>query len=335
MRKIILLFLVLITLQVTSQTPNSIFDCIYDSPGIPTIKMEASWNKVINQKMTEDYFPAKIDMPCGDKTISYDVRIRARGNMRKQVCYFPPIKVDFKKGDIEKAKLDTAIDKLKVVFQCKEGNANNELLMREKLGYEIYKVINPNYYILHKQVKFECMQEGKLKYTLNALIIEDEGEIADRVNAKIIETGKVMTGALDKETYMRMVFFQYLIGNTDWSIPNKHNVEMIKVPNVAKVIPIAYDFDYAALVGAPYAVPHESLPIKSIEERYYMGHGVTDADAISTAKFFVEKKEAIYKTVDDCEGLDAKAKSSIKRFFDGAYTLFENEKLTKKNFVQD
>ncbi|MBP6794008.1 MAG: hypothetical protein KA143_03090 [Saprospiraceae bacterium] len=335
MRKIILMLLVLLTLQVTSQTPKSIFDCIYSASGIPTIKLEANWNKVINQKMSEDYFPAKIEMPCGDKTISYDVRIRARGNMRKQVCYFPPIKIDFKNGDLEKAKLDTAIDKLKVVFQCKEGNVNNELLMREKLGYEIYKVINPDYFILHKQVKFECIQEGKLKYTLNALIIEDEGEIADRVKAKIIESGRVMTSALDKDTYMRMVFFQYLIGNTDWSIPNKHNIEMIKVPAVAKVIPIAYDFDYAALVGAPYAIPHESLPIKSIEERYFMGHGVTESDALSTAKYFVEKKEAIYKTVDDCDGLEAKAKSSIKRFFDGAYSMFENEKLTKKSFVQE
>ena len=66
-----------------------------------------------------------------------------------------------------------------------------------------------------------------------------------------------------------------------------------------------------------------------------MGHGVTESDALSTAKYFVEKKEAIYKTVDDCDGLEAKAKSSIKRFFDGAYSMFENEKLTKKSFVQE
>jgi hypothetical protein len=335
MRKIFILFIYVLAYSSYAQTPNSIFDCIYDAPGIPVIKLDANWNKLINQKMTEEYVPAKLEMNCGDKTIQYDVRIRARGNMRKQVCYFPPIKIDFKNGDLEKEKLDTAIDKLKVVFQCKEGTANNDLLMREKLGYEIYRVVSPEYYILHKQVKFECMQEGKLKYTLNALIIEDEGEIADRINAKVIETGRVMTPSLDKESYSRMTFFQYLIGNTDWSIPNKHNIEMIKVPNLPKIVPIAYDFDYAALVNAPYAVPHESLPIKTIQERYFMGHGITEPEAISTAKYFIDKKEAIFKVVDDCEGLEPKAKSNIKKFLDGAYSDFENEKIVKRTFTRE
>lgn len=335
MRKVLTLCAVLVGLLANAQTPKSIFDCIYSSTGIPVIKIEANWSKVINQKMTEEYQPAKIELSCGDQSVSYDVRVRARGNMRKQVCFFPPIKIDFKKGDLEKAKMDTSIDKVKVVFQCKEGNANNELLMREKLAYEVYEVVNPKYHILHKQVKIQCIQEGKVKYDLNALIIEDESKIVERLGVKVIETGRLMTSALDKDNYQKMVFFQYLIGNTDWSIPNKHNVEMIKVPNIAKVVPVAYDFDYAALVGAPYAVPHESLPIKSIDERYFMGHGVTEADAVTIAKYFTEIKGGIYKKVDECEGLDDKAKARIKKFFDQAYEEFENEKIAKKNFARE
>ena len=45
-----------------------------------------------------------------------------------------------------------------------------------------------------------------------------------------------MVGSLDKDTYQRMAVFQYMIGNTGSFIPNKHNIEMIKVPNVTKVI---------------------------------------------------------------------------------------------------
>ena len=45
--------------------------------------------------------------------------------------------------------------------------------MREKLAYELYKIINPEYYVFQKQVKIECIDEGKVKYTLDALIVED------------------------------------------------------------------------------------------------------------------------------------------------------------------
>jgi len=312
-------------------TPKSIFDCVYSAEGVPVIKIETNWNKLINQKMEEEYLPGKITLPCGD----FDIRVRARGMMRKQVCFFPPVKVDFKNGQLEKQKLDTSIDKLKVVFQCRAGEANSEFLLREKMCYDLYKVISPDYYVYHKQVKFECMDEGKVKYALDGLFVEDEGEIADRMGVKVIEVGKVMAPALDKETYVRMTFFQYMIGNTDWSIPNKHNIEMIKVPGIAKIVPLAYDFDYAALVGTPYAVPHESLPIKSIYERYFMGHGVTEADALAAAKYFVSKKDALLQVVTDFQGLDEKAKASIKKFLNPFFEAVQNEKTVKRTFVQE
>ncbi len=312
-------------------SPKSIFDCVYDAEGVPVIKIETNWNKLINQKMEEEYLPGKVTLPCGD----FDIRVRARGMMRKQVCFFPPVKVDFKNGQLEKQKLDTSIDKLKVVFQCRAGEANSEFLLREKMCYDLYKVISPDYYVYHKQVKFECMDEGKVKYALDGLFVEDEGEIADRIGAKVIEVGKVMAPALDHDLYVRMTFFQYMIGNTDWSIPNKHNVEMIKVPGIAKIVPMAYDFDYAALVGTPYAVPHESLPIKSIYERYFMGHGVTEADALATAKYFVSKKDALLQVVTDFQGLDEKAKANIKKFLNPFFETVQNEKTVKRTFVQE
>lgn len=315
-------------------TSKSIFDCILGAEGVPVIKIETNWNKLINQKMEEEYIPGKITLPCNGQPVDFDIRVRARGMMRKQVCFFPPVKVDFKNGQLEKQALDTSIDKLKVVFQCRTGEANSEFLFREKLTYDLYRVINPDYFVHHKLVKFECYDEGKVKYTLDGLFVEDEGEIADRMGGKVIESGKVMVPALDKDNYLKMVFFQYMIGNTDWSIPNKHNVEMVKVPAVAKVIPIPYDFDYAALVGTPYAVPHESLPIKSIYERYYMGHGVTEPEALSTAKFFLSKKDELLKVVDDFSLLDEKSRSGIKKFLNPFFDLIESEKVVKKTFVQ-
>ncbi len=63
----------------------------------------------------------------------------------------------------------------------------------------------------------------------------------------------------------RMAIFNYMIGNTDWSVPNQHNVRILSQsnaerPNLGIIVP--YDFDYTGLVNADYAVPIEQLGIE-------------------------------------------------------------------------
>ncbi len=335
MKNLLVVLLIALTIQCAyTQTTasKSVFDCIYDATDAnQSIQLETNWNKLLNQKLSEEYIPGKITLQVNGAPVTFEVKMRARGNMRKQVCYYPPLKLDFKRKDLLEHGLDSSQNKLKLVFQCRSGEANDELLMREKLGYALYQVVQPKYSIQYKQVKIDCTDEGKSKYVLDAMALEDEKHLAKRANGIVIENGKLMASALEKDVYQKMSVFEYMIGNTDWSIPNKHNVEMIKVPEFPRVVPIAYDFDYAALVNAPYAVPHESLPITSIQERYFMGRGVTEADAVLQGKWFADHKSDFYKAVDDCTGLNDKAKKNIKSFLDDFFQIAGDEKKAKNN----
>ena len=331
-----ILFLLFSLTQANSQEHiKSIFDCIYQAEGSPTIKIETNWNKLINQKEDEAYLPGKVWMPGPNGTIdSFNVKVRARGMMRKQVCFFPPIKIDFKRGELMKKGLDTAINKLKVVFQCRTGTVNDEYLVKEELCYDLYKVVVPEVNLRVKQVKYDCVDNGKTKYDLVGLIVEDEKVLAERYKGKVIGVGRLMVPSLEKDIYQRMTVFQYMIANTDWSIPNKHNIEMIKVPAYPRIVPIAYDFDYAGLVGTSYAVPFETLPIKSIFERYYMGHGITEEDAIALGKYFLSKKPDLIKTVDDFTPLTEKGRANVKKFLAPFFDILDNEKDVKRTFTQ-
>ena len=63
----------------------------------------------------------------------------------------------------------------------------------------------------------------------------------------------------------RMAIFNYMIGNTDWSVPNQHNCKVLSDPNSARQnlgLIVPYDFDYCGIVNAPYAIPHEDFGIK-------------------------------------------------------------------------
>ena len=66
--------------------------------------------------------------------------------------------------------------------------------------------------------------------------------------------------------------FQYSIGNTDRSIPGRHNIQMVKSKDstISKPFVIPYDFDYAGIVNTSYAVPDKNLGIESVTERVCM-----------------------------------------------------------------
>jgi hypothetical protein len=62
----------------------------------------------------------------------------------------------------------------------------------------------------------------------------------------------------ETETFLKMAVFQYMIGNTDWSVPYLHNIRILSFD--AQTIPsvVPYDFDHAGIVNAPYALPRSN-----------------------------------------------------------------------------
>ncbi len=333
--KVCVLWIFVISVSSCAQSSRkSIFDCIYDTEGIPTIQLVTDWQALFSQKSeeAEDYIPAKLTIPVNGVSTTFEVKVRARGMMRKQACTFPPLKIDFKKKELKKNQLDTSISKLKLVFQCGQGNANYELLLKEKLGYDLYKVIAPKYHLEYKELTTEAIQNGKLNYTLHAMIVEDEHHLEKRTGSMLVTDSLMKSSQLDRTTYLRMSTFEYMIGNTDWTVPNRHNVEMYKSDDYAKIVPVAYDFDYSGLVNAPYASPHPRIPIKSVTDRFFMGTGVTDEEAISMGKYFLEKKPDFDKVIVSQQQLSDSTKQSVVRYFDEFYAICKDETKAKSEF---
>jgi hypothetical protein len=98
-----------------------------------------------------------------------------------------------------------------------------------------------------------------------------------------------------------------MISNTDFSISTKHNIEMVKIADQPKILALPYDFDYAGFVGQSYAVPHESLPIRSVHDRYFFKYPVTEAEADFAIDFFMQKKDEIMKLCQAATYMDADA----------------------------
>jgi len=107
--------------------------------------------------------------------------------------------------------------------------------------------------------------------------------LAERVEAELLPAESFDPAQLDLDVADQMALFQYMVGNTDWSIPEQDNVILIKTADGTHVH-VLFALDLPGLVTAYNPSPAASLPIRTVKQRYYQGfcHPDTDWDALFT-----------------------------------------------------
>jgi len=127
----------------------------------------------------------------------------------------------------------------------------------------------------------------------------------------------------------RVAVFNYMIGNTDWSVPLQHNVKIVKSLEVPsdKGIPIAYDFDYSGLVNTVYSAPHEELPIKNVTERYYLGLCFNEEEIKPVVDEFLGMQEQILGTINDFEYLSKGDKKQVEAYVTSFFRTYKNQNI--------
>lgn len=327
-----LLICILLCNSITSQK-TSLFNYFHqDDDFIPTIKIETDFNHLVKKKHKEEYQPGVFSFTDeSGEELSIDMKVRSRGNIRKTVCHYPPIKVNFKKSALDSLGFKKR-DELKLVLQCHNSGANMDYLLRERFIYDLYKVID-TCAIQAQLVHIEFYKDGKRNKSLDGFLVESEEDFAKRMNITVVESGRLNSSVLKRDHFLKMCAFQYMISNTDWSIGNKHNVEIVSLPD-KKLVAVPYDFDYSGFVGTDYAVPHESLGLKSIHTRMVMSKTITDPEAISVANYFHTKKDEFLAVCDKATYLSKKEKERAKNYINGFYKSINNDNKAKNCLVR-
>ena len=311
--------------QSSKNETKSLFETIYELDGQPKVIINSDFRYLFRNVHEEVYQEASIQVFNGNEEtiIELDGRTRSRGNMRKQVCRFPPLKFDFNKKEL-KSKGFLGADKLKFVFPCGLRGFEQEKLYKEHLVYEIYDEIDT---IGMRTKLIDVRLEGSgdpLEFV--GMLIEDEDEYARRFDAKIVVEGKLKGPSLDRIPFLKVQFFQYLIANTDWAVSNKHNLEMVKFPDRIRVAAVPYDFDYSGLVGQHYAVPHEDLPIVSVRDRYFVPYPVNEEEFYQMVDFYLGIEQNIYDVIDGADYMSSKSRAEVHKFVSKYYDKLKKPK---------
>jgi hypothetical protein len=313
---------------------QSLFDYLYTQNSSPKLKINADVNKLLRKSKEEEYLEGNMIFADnnGNELLNLPGRLRARGNKRKMVCYLPPLKLDFKKPLLDSLGFHSH-DKLKLVLPCTNGKIQQELLYKEFFLYDLYALIDTNS-LRTKLMDITLTDERKKNFELTGFLIEDEKEYARRKNARVLDKVKINASLMDRASFVKMEFFQYMISNTDWSLRNRHNLEIVKVSSMEKAIAIAYDFDYSGFVGQEYAVPHESIPIENVHERYFFSYPISDKEFYETVDYFLSIEETIYALCDKATYMTPRSIKENKAYLAGFFKLLEKPRRLRKEMVR-
>lgn len=284
-------------------------------------------------KKKDKYQPAHIHLNAAAKEVlDVDGEIRSRGNMRKNICYMPPTKLRFQKSYLTEHEW-TDYPTMKVVNCCALNHLSETYVELEYLLYDIYGLLTDRSFNVCKvELNYVDTEAKKKPVTFNGFLIEHEDQLADRLEGEIYEGSYFKVSQLDRRAYLIFTMFQFMIGNTDWKVLNKHNLEVIKVEKDRTCYAIPYDFDYAGLVHATYAVPHESLPIESVTDRLYLGPCQSENEVREMCAFFLAKKKEIFDLVNENLSGD-KEKAACKHYLEEFFRIVEDEKNARAIFM--
>jgi hypothetical protein len=293
-------------------------------------------NKDRNPNSTK-VFPATMTVAKADGSqATFALNIRTRGHVRRmsQTCTFAPLRLEF---DAEKTKgtIFEGHKNLKLGTHCRDADLFEQYVPREYSAYKIFNLFTPRSFRA-RMAKATYVDEATKKPVANrmALFIEDDDDVARRMEGRIIETQKLVFRQTDYDTATLMTIFEYMIGNTDMSMYLLHNVVLVQTPKKV-TYPVPYDFDYSGLVDARYAVPAKQFNITSVRDRVYRGPCRTQAEFQTFFEKFNELKPQVMAIFDSVPGMDAGYRKDAQKYLEGFYSTINKPGDVKRAFIDE
>jgi hypothetical protein len=308
-------------------------DLLYADQNPMEVKLNYS-NKNVKKKTNDSTFiETDLSFMNEDKWSTIPVRLRARGNFRRAKCYFPPIKMKIKKSQ-SKNTVFTGNKSLKLVLPCRTENAKNDNILKEYIAYKIYELISP-YHFKTRRVNVDFTEpKGKKSksFALKGFLIEDDSRLAKRWEGRVVEQF-IHPMAMQGLTSTQHAFFQYFIGNTDFSVSFQHNGKLLYTNK--EFLPLPYDFDMTGWVDPSYGFGNPTLGLSSLTERVYRGFK-RDAEVMNTVrKQYLDSKESIVSLVNSFKNEfdDQSEFNKMFKFMNGFFEIIEDDKKFNKQIV--
>ncbi len=300
------------------------------------VKLTTDMNSLVNKKDGELTQKAIFSYTLPDNSVlQEDITLTVRGHMRRSICDIPPVKLKFKNSG--SASL-SSLKNLKLVSVCRGGNIDVQLLLKEFLIYKMFNLLtDKSFRVRQVNLTYEDTKNKKRQTVEEAFFLENIDAMAKRNKCREFDMTKVNSELTDRNQMTLVNLFEFMIGNTDWSIPNNHNIKMIKSrkDSLARPFVVPYDFDYSGLVNADYAIPDPMLNIESVSIRVYRGFPRSKEELQIAIDNFNKQKDNIYSLIRNFQPLSARSKTDMITYLDEFYKIINKPSDVKYYFIDN
>jgi hypothetical protein len=304
-------------------------DPLFRSNEVLELRIAGPLDTLMKERPEEDELPGKATWATTDgASVTVQVDLRTRGNYRRQadVCPFAPVRLDFKKSEVQETLFDGQ-DKLKLVTHCKSKSKRSvQFLLREYAAYRMFNALTDlSFRVRLLRVTWENTERPGEVFEAPAFLIESEERLAKRVGLPYAALPSAGTDTLDPSYTNLSSLFHYFIGNTDYSPvagPKGkdccHNSTLFGALEDG-LFPVPYDFDMSGMVNADYASPNPRFSIRDVQSRLYRGRCPFNAHVVDSIAVFDLHRDALYGVLESVDGLADWSRRDMSRFMDKFY----------------
>lgn len=292
--------------------------------------------KVIRDTKERNKYASKLSYTLTDGTVFvHHINVQVRGKTRaaRDICSFPPLKLDFNKTDTKRSIFEGQ-KKLKLVTHCKSGKYYEEYYQKEYIVYKMYQKVSPysfNVRLCH--ITYIDADKPSHKISYYGFLIESIKDVAKRNDMKVFKDSIKNQEALNRDNLDKLVMFEYLIGNLDWSIPTGHNIKLIVGKKGSLPLAVPYDFDYSGIVDTPYAIPPPQTKLTDVKSRFFLGFCRRDKYK-SIFDFYDSIRQDLSNEIDIADFLTEKSRNSMNEYLNEFYSYINDPKQVDKRFIK-
>ena len=308
-------------------------DTLFRSDEVVKMELRSDFKEIQKDRIEkpEPYDSELIYHNPDGSEVKLPVVVSVRGNFRKNPvnCSFPPLLLDFRKGDV-KNSLFKGQNKLKLVTPCQ----SDEDVIDEYLVYKLYnQVTELSLKVRLVKILYIDTATGNELFEKYSFFLEDKDHAAER-NGLIEKDFFLTPFALERENFMKLSVFQYLIGNKDWFVTSRHNIIIMQQSDSSRPpYAVPYDFDFSGFVNAPYTNPPQGPENLLIDRRVFKGLCYSEEEFGKVFDFYRELRTVFRSIIRDQKLLSPASRRHILSYISQFYTVISSRDLIASEFL--
>ena len=314
---------------------------LFESDESLSVTIEAPMKQLLRQRDSDQEYEALltyVDATGVEQRLN--LTMTTRGRSRLEVCDFPPLRLIFDRDD-SRATVFEDQRRLKMVTQCKRGSRGEDWTLQEYGIYRAYNAITDySYRVRWLEVVFHDTESTRWEKTQGVFLIESTGGAARRLQRKSIQPEQVWAEQFSVIEMSRNMLFQYLIGNTDFSVKRGpsgeaccHNGRVLAPPKRDdEWVVLPFDFDQAGIISTDYALPDANFSIRRVSTRLYRGFCAQNAELADSIALFNERRGDITAALVSPE-LTKSRYRRVLRYVDQFYATVNDPQKLKRDLL--